>query len=140
MELKKYFNAYLIGFIGSIILILSEFFSWFSDYNLIQLYILISVTPLEDSFLYLFPLLSGIICLIASILVLYKTELKVKSVIIFVLGLGFFVVFFIDHIVQEITSFLNPGIGFYLGIAGFLLILINIINMLLTTEKRREDN
>jgi hypothetical protein len=135
MELKKYFNAYIIGFIGSIILILSEFFSWFSDYNLIQLYILISVTPIEDSFLYLFPLLSGIICLIASILVLYKIELKVKSVIIFVIGLGFFVLFFIDHIAQEITSFFNPGIGFYLGIAGFLLILINILNMLLTTEK-----
>ncbi|MDX1798367.1 MAG: hypothetical protein R3255_06935, partial [Candidatus Lokiarchaeia archaeon] len=65
MELKKYFNAYIIGFIGSIILILSEFFSWFSDYNLIQLYILISATPIEDSFLYLFPLLSGFICLIA---------------------------------------------------------------------------
>ena len=140
MELKKYFNAYIIGFIGSIILILSEFFSWFSDYNLIQLYILISLTPIEDSFLYLFPLLSGIICLIASILVLYKIELKVKSVIIFVIGLGFFVSFFINHIVQEMTSFLNPGIGFYLGIAGFLLILINILNMLLTIEKRMEGN
>jgi len=140
MRLKKYFNAYIIGFIGSIVLILSEFFSWFSEYNLIQLYVLYSITPIEDSFLYLFPLLSGIICLIASILVLYKSELKVKSVIIFVVGLGFFVLFFIDYIVQEIVAFPNPGIGFYLGIAGFLLILANILNMLLTIEKRTEGN
>ncbi len=140
MDLKKYINAYLIGFIGSIVLILSEFFSWFSEYNLIQLYVLYSITPIEDSFLYLFPLLSGIICLIASILVLYKIDLKVKSVIIFVVGLGFFVLFFIDYIIQEIASFPNPGIGFYLGIAGFLLILTNILNMLLTIEKRTEGN
>jgi hypothetical protein len=138
MDLKKFINAYLIGLIGSFVLILSEFFSWFSGYNLIQLYLLYSITPIEDSFLYLFPLLSGIICLIASILVLYKSELKVKSVIVFLVGLGFFVVFFIDYIIQEITSFPNPGIGFYLGIAGFLLILTNILNMLLTIEKRPE--
>jgi hypothetical protein len=140
MELKKYINIYLIGFVGSIVLILSEFFSWFSDYNLIQEYILYSITPLEDSFLYLFPLLSGIICLIASILVLYKIELKVKSVIVFVVGLGFFLLFFIDIIIQEITSFPNPGVGFYLGITGFFLILINILNMLLTKEKQAEGN
>jgi hypothetical protein len=140
MDLKKYFNRYLIGFIGSIVLILSEFFSWFSEYNLIEEYVFRITVALEDSFLYLFPLLSGVICLIASILVLYKIELKVKSVIIFLIGLGFFVLFFIDYIIQEIASFPNPGIGFYLGIAGFLLILSNILNMLLTMEKRTEGN
>lgn len=140
MELKKYLNMYIIGFIGSIILILSEFCSWFSEYNLIELYVFYSITPIEDSFLYIFPLLSGIICLIASILVIYKIELKVKSAIIFLVGLGFFVMFFIDHIIQEITSFPNPGIGFYLGVVGFLLILFNILNMLLTKEKQMEGN
>jgi hypothetical protein len=84
--------------------------------------------------------LSGVICLIASILVLYKKDLKVQSVIIFLIGLGFFVLFFIDYIIQEIASFPNPGIGFYLGIAGFLIILTNILNMLLTMEKRTEGN
>ncbi len=140
MELKKYINTYIIGFVGSLVLLLSEFFSWFSEYNLIEEYIIRSTIAIEDSFLYLFPLLSGMICLIASILVLYKVELKVKSVIIYLLGLGFFVLFFIDYIIQEITSFPNPGIGFYLGIVGFLLILINILNMLLTIEKRTEGN
>ncbi|MFX0023367.1 MAG: hypothetical protein ACFE9S_13655 [Candidatus Hermodarchaeota archaeon] len=140
MELKKYLNAYFIGFIGSIVLILSEFFTWFSEYNLIEEYVIRSTIALEDSFLYLFPLLSGTICLIASILVLYKIELKIKSVIIFLVGLGFFVLFFIDYIIQEIASFPNPGIGFYLGILGFLLILTNILNMLLTLEKRMEGN
>lgn len=140
MELKKYLNAYILGLIGSLVLILSEFFSWFSDYSLVELYIIYSSVAIEDSFLYLFPLLSGIICLIASILVIYKIELKVKSVIVFLLGLGFLVIFFIDYLIQEIASFPNPGIGFYLGIVGFLLILFNILNMLLTTEKQREGS
>ncbi len=140
MELKKYINTYIVGFIGSLVLLLSEFFSWFSDYNLIEEYIFYSITPIEDSFLYLFPLLSGIICLIASILVIYKIELKVKSVILSLVGLGFFVVFFIDYIIHEIITFPNPGIGFYLGVAGFLLILFNILNMLLTIEKQTEGN
>lgn len=140
MELKKYINAYIIGFIGSLGLLLSEFFSWFSDYSLIEEYVFYSITPIEDSFLYLFPLLSGIICLIASILVIYRIKLKVKSVILSLVGLGFFVVFFIDYIIQEIVTFPNPGIGFYLGVAGFLLILFNILNMLLTIEKQTEGN
>lgn len=140
MEFKKYINAYILGLIGSLILILSEFFSWFSDYNLVELYIIHSTIAIEDSFLYLFPILSGIICLIASILVIYKIELKVKSVIVFLVGLGFFLIFFIDYIIQEIVFFPNPGIGFYLGVAGFLLVLFNILNMLLTTEKQTEGN
>jgi len=140
MELKKYINTYIIGFIGSLVLLLSEFFSWFSDYSLIEEYVFYSITPIEDSFLYLFPLLSGIICLIASILVIYKIKLKVKSVILSLVGLGFFLVFFIDYIIHEIVTFPNPGIGFYLGVAGFLLILFNILNMLLTIEKQTEGN
>lgn len=140
MELKKYLNMYILGFIGSIILIISEFFSWFSDYILIEEYVFYSTVAIEDAFLYLFPLVSGIICLIASILVLYKIDLKVKSVIVFIVGLGFFLTFFFDFIIQEIKTFPNPRIGFYLGIAGFLIILFNILNMLLTTEKQMEGN
>lgn len=118
MELRKYLNVSIIGLIGSIILILSEFFYWFSDYNLIELYVIYSTIAIEDSFLYLFPLLSGVICLIASILVIYKIELKVKSVIIFFLGLGFLLVFFFDYITQEIEYISNASVGFYLGVAG----------------------
>ena len=46
MELKKYINTYIVGFIGSLVLLLSEFFSWFSDYNLIEEYIFYSITPI----------------------------------------------------------------------------------------------
>ncbi|NVM36845.1 MAG: hypothetical protein HWN81_14710 [Candidatus Lokiarchaeota archaeon] len=140
MELKKYINAYIIGVIGSIILIVSEFFSWFSDYNLIEIYFITSSVNIEDSFLFIFPLLSGIICLIASILVIYKIELKVKSVIIFFVGLGFLIIFFVDYITQDIEYISNAGIGFYLGVVGFLLILFNIINILITIENRTEGN
>ena len=140
MDLKKYINTYIIGVIGSIILILSEFFSWFSEYNLIEIYVITSSVDIEDSFLFLFPLLSGIICLIASTLVIYKTELKIKSVIIYFVGLGFLIIFFIDYITQDIGYISNADIGFYLGIIGFLLILINVINVLLTIEKHGEGN
>ncbi len=102
MELKKYLNIYILGVIGSVILIISEFFSWFTDYSLIERYVIYSSVAIEDSFLYLFPLMSGIICLIASSLIIYKIELKIKCVIIFFVGLGFMLIFFIDYITQEI--------------------------------------
>ena len=90
--------------------------------------------------MFLFPLLSGIICLIASILVIYKIELKVKSVIIFFVGLGFLIIFFVDYITQDIEYVSSAGIGFYLGVIGFLIILFNIINILITIEKHTEGN
>lgn len=140
MELKKYLNIYILGVIGSVILIISEFFSWFTDYSLIERYVIYSSVAIEDSFLYLFPLMSGIICLIASSLVIYKIELKIKCVIIFFVGLGFMLIFFIDYITQEINFISNPGIGFYLGVIGFLLILFNIINILITIERQMDGN
>ena len=140
MELKKYLNIYILGVIGSVILIISEFFSWFADYSLIEMYVIYSSVAIEDSFLYLFPLMSGIICLIASSLVIYKIELKIKCVIIFFVGLGFMIIFFIDYITQEISYISNANIGFYLGVIGFLLILFNIINILITIEKQMDGN
>jgi len=143
MELRKYLNASVIGLIGSIILILSEFFPWFSDSSLIEVYISTISVAIADAFLFLFPLMSGIICLIASILIIYKIEIKVKSVIIFFIGLGFLILFFVDYI-TIVISYLgylpNPGIGLYLAVAGFLLILINIINVLMTIEKQTDGN
>jgi len=140
MELKKYINTLIIGLIGSILLILSEFFQWFSNHNLIEIYIITTSVELADSFLFLFPLLSGIICLIASFLFIYRIELKVKSVILSFVGLGFMLTFFIDYISQEIEYFSNSGIGFYLGVAGFLLVLFNIINVLIALQKHTEGN
>ena len=140
MELKKYINTLIIGLIGSILLIISEFYTWFSNYNLLEIYVITTSVELADSFLFLFPLLSGIICLIASFLVIYRIELKVKSVILSFVGLGFMLIFFIDYISQEIEYFFNSGIGFYLGVAGFLLVLFNVINVLITIEKQTEGN
>jgi hypothetical protein len=140
MEIRKYINTYIIGLIGSIFLISSEFFSWFSNHRLIEIFIITTGLAIEDSFLFLFPILSGFICLIASILVIYKFELKVKSVIIFFVGLGFLLIFFIEYITQEIQYLSSAGIGFYLGISGFLLILINLINVLITIEKKTDGN
>ena len=140
MELKKYLNNYLLGVIGWVLLIISEFFSWFTDYSLIEFYVIYSSVAIEDSFLYLFPLMIGIICLIASFVVIYKIELKIKGVIIFFVGLGFLIIFFIDYITQEISNISNAGLGFYLGIIGFLLILFNIINILITIEKQMDGN
>jgi len=134
MELRKYINTYILGVIGSIILILSEFFSWFSDDTLIEIYVLYISSALEDSFLFLFPLLSGGICLLGSILVIYKFEFKVQSVIISFMGLGFLLIFFFDYISQVIEYISNAGIGFYLGVVGFLLILFNILNMLINNR------
>jgi len=136
MELKKIYLALLLGLSGPILLILSEFFFWFSDYNLIELYDLYTDLQIENSFLFLFPLISGIICLIANVLVIYNVEFRIKSIILSFVGLGFQLLFFIDHISQEIEFIFDAGLGFYLGVFGFLLIIINVINVLTIVENQ----
>ncbi|MFX0027646.1 MAG: hypothetical protein ACFE8B_00430 [Candidatus Hermodarchaeota archaeon] len=135
MKLKKIIIILFLSLSGPILLILSEFFTWFSPgYNLIELYVLFTDYEIENSFLYLFPLISGTVCLIANILVIYKAEYKNKSIILSFMGLGFQIIFFIDHIAQEIEYVSNAGVGLYLGVIGFLLILLNIVNILTTVE------
>ncbi|MFX1346049.1 MAG: hypothetical protein ACFFBC_02710 [Promethearchaeota archaeon] len=134
MELKNIYFVLILGLSGPILLILSEFFNWLSDYNLIELYVLYTDLQIENSFLYLFPLISGIICLIANLLVIFSLEFRIKSIILSFVGLGFQLLFFIDYISQEIEFIKNAGLGLYLGVFGFVLIIINIINVLSTVE------
>jgi hypothetical protein len=138
MEYKKYLNSYLIGLVGSIFLIASEFLQWFSEYNLMEIFIITNGIAIEDSFLFLFPLMSGVICSIASILVIYQIKFKIKSVIVSFIGLGFFLIFLIDYIIQVIQYLPTARIGFYFGIIGFLMVLFNLLNLLITSEKDLE--
>ncbi len=136
MKLNKINVSFLLlGLIGPILLILSEFFPWFSSYNLVELFIITTFAEIENSFLFLFPLISGIVCLIANMLVLYNVEFRIKTVILSLVGLGFQLIFFIDYISHELEFLTNPGVGIYLGIFGFLLIIINIINILTRVVK-----
>jgi len=41
---------------------------------------------------------------------------------------------------DQILTISNAGIGFYLGIMGFLLILFNVLNVLITNEKDKDGN
>jgi hypothetical protein len=125
----------LLGLIGPILLIISEFFPWFSGYNLIELFILTTLVELENSFLFLFPLISGLVCLIANMLVLINMEYRIKTVILSLVGLGFQLIFFIDYIIQELEFLSNAGVGVYLGSFGFFLIIINIVNILTKAER-----
>lgn len=134
MKHKKISFIFLLGLSGPLLLILSEFFSWFSRYNLIELYVIFTDLEIENSFLYLFPIISGIICLIAHILVILKTEFRNQSIILSFVGIGFQIFFFIQYIAQEIEFISDAGIGLYFGIIGFLLIILNLVNVI-TTEK-----
>ncbi|MBY8991022.1 MAG: hypothetical protein KGD58_09730 [Candidatus Lokiarchaeota archaeon] len=134
MKPKNIYLVLLLGLSGPILLIFSEFFSWFSDYNLIELYVIVTDSQIEDSFLFLFPIISGVICLIANGLVIFNSEYRIKSIILSFVGIGFQLLFFIDHITQEIEFISDARIGLYLGIFGFLLILINLIYVLTTLE------
>jgi hypothetical protein len=140
MKIKRLYFLLFLGLCGPILLILSEFFSWFSNYNLIELYVIFTDLQIEDSFLFLFPLISGVICLTANGLTIFNIEFRNKSIILSFVGLGFQLLFFIDHISQEIEFISDAGIGLYLGIFGFLLILINLIYVLTTIESVQEVN
>ena len=124
-----------LGLIGPILLIISEFFPWFSGYNLIELFIITTLVEIENSFLFLFPLISGIVCLIANMLVIFNMEYRIKTVILSLVGLGFQLIFFIDYIIQELEFLSNAGVGVYLGSFGFFLIIINIVNILTKAER-----
>ena len=126
----------LVGLVGSILLIVSEFLPWFSGFSLFDAYILYTITAVEESFIFLFPLISGIICLVASLLIIYNLEYKINSVIITFIGLGFLTLFLVDFIPGELfyLSKAGVGIGFYLCIAGFMIMIINIILILITKE------
>ncbi|MHA1985227.1 MAG: hypothetical protein ACW98D_01190 [Promethearchaeota archaeon] len=132
---KNVIGLLLLGLIGPTLLIISEFFPWFSGYNLIELFIITTLVEIENSFLFLFPLISGLICLIANMLVLFNTEYKIKTVILSLVGLGFQLIFFIDYIIQELEFLSNAGVGVYLGSFGFFLIIINIVNILTKAER-----
>lgn len=136
MQLKKNVGCFLLlGLIGPVLLILSEFFIWFSSYNLVELFIITTFAEIENSFLFLFPLISGIICLIANMLVIYNAEFRIKTVILSFVGLGFQLIFFIDYISQELGFLSNAGVGVYLGGFGFFLIIINVIYILTRIER-----
>ncbi|MHA1914098.1 MAG: hypothetical protein ACW986_13645 [Promethearchaeota archaeon] len=135
MEFKRFLNIQLLVLIGPILLILSEFFPWFSDENLIELYIIFTSGQIEESFLFLFPLICGTICVIASGLIIYRIELRIKFVILSLLGLGFQLLFFIFYISKVIAFSPEAGAGLYLGVFGFLLIIINLIYVLTAADK-----
>lgn len=125
-----------VGLVGSILLIVSEFLPWFSGFSLFDAYILYTITAVEESFIFLFPLISGIICLIASLLIIYNLEYKINSVIITFIGLGFLTLFLVDFVPGELfyLSKAGIGIGFYLCITGFMIMIINIMLILITKE------
>ncbi|MFX1394700.1 MAG: hypothetical protein ACFFAH_14160 [Promethearchaeota archaeon] len=133
-QIKTSINNRLIGFVGSILLIISEFLPWFSGFSCFDIYILYTFVAVEESFLYLFPLISGIICLIGSILIIFDRLYKINSVLISLLGLGFLILFLFEIIPDELFYLPRVGIGFYFCIAGFLITMIGVIVILLSEE------
>ena len=124
----------LIGFVGSIIIIISEFLPWISEFSLFEIYVLYTITKVEESFIFLFPLISGIICLIASLLIISNYEYKINSVIITCIGLGFLTLFLVEFIPGELFYLSKAGIGFYFCIAGFMIMILQIILILISKE------
>ena len=131
VEIKKIFDLRLLGIIGSILMILSQFLSWFSGISLFSIYLIMISFSLGNSFLFLFPLISGSITLVGSLLILFKREYKVNSVIIIFIGLGFFLIFLVELIPQDLPYIGTAEIGFYLSIIGAILVLLDIINILI---------
>ena len=138
MSLKEKFKTHIdyriIGLVGSIFLIISEFLPWFSGFSCLDIYILYTIIAIEESFLYLFPLISGIICLIGSILIIFDQSYKINSVLINFIGLGFLILFLFEIIPSELFYLPSAGIGFYLCISGTLITMIGIITILLSKE------
>lgn len=121
-----------MGIIGGLLVTISEFLPWFSNNSLILIYLLSSISP--QAFIYFFPLMSGIICLFGSSLYGLRPNLKINSIIIELVGLGFNTIFILDFIVNQVSYLLAIQIGFYFFIIGFSLIFIEIISKLIQKE------
>ena len=134
MIIKKYLDFRLLGLTGSILLIISQFLSWFSNQSLIYIYVVTTSVAIEDSFLYLFPLISGIICLVGTGLIVYKIDYRINSVIINFVGLGFFLIFIFKIVTEEFIYLPTAQIGFYFSIIGSILIFFDILNVLMIKE------
>lgn len=138
MDVKKYLDFRLLGLIGSILMIISIFLPWMTGLTLFETYILTTMIQVEDAFLYLFPLISGSICLLGAILLIYDKDFRINSVIINFIGLSFLLLFLSDFLPAEINYLSTIGIGFYLCVTGFLLIILDIINILLINDDKQE--
>ncbi len=134
MNIKKYLDFRLLGLTGSILLIISQFLSWFSNQSLLSIYIVTTSYAIEDSFLYLFPLISGIICLGGTGLIVYKIDYRINSVIINFVGLGFFLIFVLQIVTKDFIYLPTAQIGFYFSIIGSILVLFDIFNVLILKE------
>ncbi len=135
MNIKRYLDFRLLGLTGSVLLVLSQFLPWFSNQSLLSIYIISTSVAIEDSFLYLFPLICGIICLIGAIVILYNLDYKINSVIINFIGLGFFLIFIIEIIPRELLYIPYAEIGFYFSVVGSILIFFEILNILITKQE-----
>jgi hypothetical protein len=124
----------LLGFIGALLILISEFLPWFSGRLLLHIFFITVEVSLEDSFLYLFPLISGSITLLGSILLLYNKNLKLNSALIKIVSIGFLMIFFFDIFTNQLSYIPSSGIGFYLCLGGFILSIFDIINLLMTNE------
>ncbi|TFF87309.1 MAG: hypothetical protein EU549_04975 [Promethearchaeota archaeon] len=135
---KQYIDLKLLGIISSILILISEFLPWISNYSLIERYIIYTQIKIQESFLYLFPLVAGIICGFGSILVIYDVQYKIKSVVINFIGLGFLLIFFFDFIPNEMIFFTGTEIGLYICVTGAILMIFHLINILLLKEEEKD--
>ncbi len=131
MELRKYFSGELTKLLGPIFLILSEFFPWFSDLSLFNIFLISSYIELENAFLYLFPLISGALSVLGLLLYLRNKQDRIKYMVISLIGIGFLSLFFIELIPNEEIYLQNMGFGFYICIIGFVILILSLVHSLI---------
>jgi len=131
MNKKRVQNLNILGLIGSILIIVSEFLVWFSSISLFEYYFITIDIAIENAFLYLFPLMSGLICLSGNILMIFNSSHRVKFGILNIIGLSFLLIFLLQMIPLHQFIYLINQLGIYVFIAGLILILINLINILI---------
>lgn len=131
MNKKSFHNLNILGLIGSVLIIVSEFLVWFSSISLFEYYFITIDIAIENAFLYLFPLMSGLICLSGNILMIFNSSHRVKFAILNIIGLSFLLIFLLQMIPLHHFLYLINHVGIYVFITGLILILMNLINKLI---------
>ncbi len=119
MNSKKLVLA-VCGGLAGFLLLLSEFLPWFSNHSAIQLSYWRNFIP--EYFIYLSPLLAGLIFLISVVLLIWKNPSNIIIPLLLIFSsITLMLVFIIDFLQLDHVYLNSVQIGFYICLGGVFL-------------------
>ncbi|MBD3353356.1 MAG: hypothetical protein GF364_17880 [Candidatus Lokiarchaeota archaeon] len=127
---KKKISTFLFLLIGGLLLSGSEFIPWVSNQYSAWYFFYELVIPVNNRYLYIFPLVTGVGVILIATIVLFSRQFSkgLVSMLIFVV-ISLLLVYLIE-LVSEHGDFLFNSPGIFMGIFGFCIVFLGLITYL----------